>query len=121
MDFKLKIVSSANGWMSIGLRKQNPIGNHNNSGVSIMVGPSGGLFFFDSETRKQYSNATYPGFELEKWYDVKIVANGENITMYVNGKKMMSYTDKKYYEGFISFTSGMTNFEIDDLRITPKK
>ena len=121
MDFKLKIVSSANGWMSIGLRKQNPIGNHNNSGVSIMVGPSGGLFFFDSETRKQYSNATYTGFELEKWYDVKIVANGENITMYVNGKKMMSYTDKQYYDGFISFTSGMTNFEIDDLRITPKK
>ncbi len=119
MNFKLKINSSANGWMSIGLRKQNPIGNHNNSGVSIMVGPSGGLFFFDSETHKQHSNATYPGFELGKWYDVKITANGKNITVYINGKKMASYTDTKYYEGFISFTSGMTNFEIDDLTISP--
>jgi len=121
MNFKLKIKSSANGWMSIGLRKQNPIGNHNNSGVSIMVGPSGGLFFFDSETKKQYSNATYQGFELDKWYDVKIEANGENITMYMGGKKMMSYKDTKYYEGFISFTSGMTNYEIDDLTILPVK
>jgi len=121
MNFKLKIVSSANGWMSIGLRKNNPIGNHNNSGVSIMVGPSGGMFFFDSETRKQSSNATYKGFETGKWYDARIEANGKNITFYLNGKKMMSYTDNKYYEGFISFTSGMTNFEIDDLTIVPKK
>ena len=121
MNFRLKIKSSANGWMSIGLRKHNPVGNHNNSGVSIMVGPSGGLFFFDSETKKQYSNAIYQGFELDKWYDVKIEANGENITMYMGGKKMMSYNDTKYYEGFISFTSGMTNYEIDDLTILPVK
>ena len=120
MNFKLKIVSSANGWMSIGLRKNNPIGNHNNSGVSVMIGPSGGMFFFDSETQKQSSNATFEGFEVGEWYDVRIDAMGENITVYVNGKKMMSYTDKKYYEGFISFTSGMTNFEIDNLTITPK-
>ena len=53
MNFKLKIVSSANGWMSVGLRKNNPIGNHNNSGVSVMIGPSGGMFFFDSETQSR--------------------------------------------------------------------
>lgn len=119
MDFKLKINSSQGGWMSVGLRKNSPSGNHNNSGVSVMINGGGGMFFFDSSEQKQYSNTQYTGFKMNQWYDVRIAAAGKTITLYMNGQKMMTYTDTKYFDGFISFTSGMTNFEIDDLRITP--
>ena len=120
MSFKLKINSSKGGWMSVGIRKGNPTGNHNDSGFSLMMNQSGQIFFFDSAEQKQFSSAEYQGFIGTEWNDVRISAVGESVTVYINGKKMSTYTDTKYREGFISFTSGMTNFEIDDIVITPK-
>lgn len=121
MEFKLFIDSSQDGWMSIGMRKHLINGNHNNSGLSLMISSAGDIFFFSSETRAKTSEAKIADFKIDGWNQVKIVARGSNVTAYVNGKQMATYTDNSFYEGFINFTSGMHNFAIDDLKITPMK
>lgn len=117
MEFKLRIDSEEGGWMSVGMRKNIPDGHHNNSGVSLMIKPDGTIFFFDSKTMKDYSYATIKNFKVGEWNDVKIVANGSTITAYVNGEKLATYTDETHKNGFISFTSGMQDFSVDDLKI----
>lgn len=121
MNFKLRIDSQLSGWMSVGIRKDMPNGNHNNSGVSLMIGSNGDVFFFDSATQKEISRGKINNFSIEEWYDVKIVANGSRIDAYVNGVKVLSCKNVPYVEGFISFTSGMHEFSIDELEITPKQ
>lgn len=120
MSFKLKINSSKSGWMSVGIRKGNPIGNHNDSGFSLMISQSGQIFFFESSEQKEFSRTTYDGFDGSEWNDVRISASGENVIVYINDRKVCEYRDTKYCEGFISFTSGMTDFEIDDIAISAK-
>ncbi len=121
MQFKLRIDVEGTGWMSVGLRRDKANGNHNNSGVAFMVQPDGNAFFFGSKEQQNASAHKISNFEVGKWYDVKIVAKGSAITAYINGKKVSSFTDTKYKEGFISFATGMTDYSIDDLKITPMK
>ena len=118
MEFKLRIDAKSNGWMSVGMRKYKPNGNHNNSGFSMLVGSDGSVFFLDSTEAKTTDKVQIRNFEIGKWYDFKIVANGKNIDVYVNGVKITSFTDKYFNEGYISFTSGMTEFSVDNLKIT---
>lgn len=119
MEFDLRIDAKSSGWMSIGLRKNNPYGNHNNSGVSVMVGTEGTMYFFSSTEKKSYAKTTVENFEVGKWYKFKIVANGKNLTLYVNGQKIGTCEDNHCGEGYVSFTSGVTNFSVDNLKITP--
>lgn len=121
MEFKLRIDSESEGWMSIGMRKPMINGHHNDSSFSFMISPNGNVFFFSSETMENTSAATISNFKVEEWNNVKIIANGSNITAYINGQKVASYTDNTFYEGFLSITSGKTDFAIDDLKITPMK
>lgn len=119
MEFKLRIDVEGTGWMSVGMKKNQVDGNHNSTGFSFMVQPDGTMFFFDSQKQETISTYKMPNFSVGTWYDVKLVANGSNVSAYVNGVKVASYTDTDYREGFISFTSGMTDYSIDDLKITP--
>lgn len=121
MEFKLRFDGTSNGWMSIGMRKEMLNGNHNNSGVSLMISPSGSLFFFDYKNQKNMGEAQAKNVKVGEWNTVKIVAKGSTISAYVNGEKVTTYTDKLFFEGFISFTSGQTLFSVDDLKITPMK
>ena len=77
------------------------------------------MFFFDSVSKKNMEATKIKDMKTGEWNAVKIVANGSTITAYVNGEKMATYTDTTFFDGFISFTSGMTRFSIDDLKITP--
>ena len=77
------------------------------------------VFFFESYGDRDLNTGNISGFETGKWMNVKLTADGENVTAYVNGQKISGYRDTKFREGLISFTSGMTDFDIDDLRITP--
>ena len=70
--------------------------------------------------QKEFSRTTYDGFDGSEWNDVRISASGENVIVYINDRKVCEYRDTKYCEGFISFTSGMTDFEIDDIAISAK-
>ena len=119
MEFKLRFDASSGGWMSVGMRKAMVNGNHNNSGLSLMISPGGSVFFFDSVSKKNMEATKIKDMKTGEWNAVKIVANGSTITAYVNGEKMATYTDTTFFDGFISFTSGMTRFSIDDLKITP--
>lgn len=121
MEFKLRIDEDSTGWMSIGMGKKQVNGNHNNTGFSFMVQPSGKMFFFDSLKQQEFSPYMFPNFKVGTWYNVKFVSKGSNVSAYVNGTKVSSYTNTDYREGFISFTSGMTNYSIDDIKITPMK
>lgn len=119
MEFRLRMDAKSNGWMSVGLRKALLDGDHNNSGVSLMISPGGGMFFFDSAAQQQVGSAQIESMKIGEWNDIRITAKGSDITVYVNGKKMISYSDSSYMDGFISFTSGITRFSIDDFKITP--
>lgn len=121
MEFKLRFDGTSNGWMSIGMRKAMLNGNHNSSGVSLMISPSGSMFFFDYKNQENMGAAQAKNVKVGEWNTVKIVADGATITAYVNGEKVTTYTDKLFFEGFISFTSGQTLFSVDDLKITPMK
>lgn len=119
MEFKLRVDTDGTGWMSVGMRKDKVDGNHNDSGFSFMVQPDGTVYFFGSEEQENIGAYRIANFSAGEWYDVKIVAVGSSVTAYINGTRVASYTDDRYKEGFISFTSGMTEFSIDDLKITP--
>lgn len=121
MEFKLRIDAKSNGWMSVGLRKATVDGTHNDTGISLMINPNGGIFFFNSVDKKNVGTAKIGNAKVGEWLNVKIVAQGSVITAYVNGQKMSTITDDTFFDGFISFTSGMTKFSVDDLKITPMK
>lgn len=105
-------------WMSVGMRKDKANGNHQNSGVSLMVGTKE-IYFFDSDGGKTLDYKTFDELEIGEWAHIKIAANGSTITAYLNGEKMVSFTDTKYFEGFLSIISGKTYFSLDNLKITP--
>ncbi|MBQ2923390.1 MAG: DUF1080 domain-containing protein [Tyzzerella sp.] len=105
-------------WMSVGIRKDRANGNHQNSGVSLMVGRKE-IYFFDSDGGKTLDYKTFDELEIGDWAHVKIVAKGSTITAYLNGEKMVTFTDKQYFEGFLSIATGKTYFSLDNLKITP--
>lgn len=121
LEFKICIEELSSGWTSVGMRKANVTGDHNNYGFSLMIDSSGGIFFFSSEDRKDKEHVKIENFKLGEWYNFKIVAKGSKVTAYVNGQEMTSFTDNKFFEGFINFTSGKQNFKIDDIKVTPMK
>ena len=118
LEFKLRIDADSTGWMSVGMRKDKVDGNHNDSGFSFMVQPNGTVYFFGSEEQENIGTYKIADFSVGEWYDVKLVAVGSSVTAYINGIRAASFTDSHYQEGFISFTSGMTEYSIDDLKIT---
>lgn len=120
MEFKLRFDASTSGWMSIGMRKGRLDGDHNNSGLSLMLSP-GGMFFFDSDSLENHGAVNGLDMAVGEWNTIKIVAQGSTVTAYLNGRKVTSFEDRVFYDGFISFTSGQTTFSIDDLTITPMK
>ena len=120
MEFKLRIDAKSSGWMSVGMRKQIPNGNHNNSGFSMLVGADGGVSFMGSNEKVSEALAKIENFQIGQWYDFKIVVTGKDIAVYVNGQKITTFTDNYFTEGYISFTSGTTAFSVDNLKITPK-
>lgn len=117
MQFKLRMDSSSGSWMSVGLRKAVPTGNHNNSGVSVMVRPDGTVFFFDSKTKTMFDSAKITDFVPGEWTDIKITANGSKIQLYCKNKLLLTYEDSSFYDGYISFASNRMLFSIDDLSI----
>lgn len=119
MEFKLRIDSEQPGWMSVGMRKSRVNGDHNNSGLSLMISANGEIFFYDSNSHKNSSATNINSMSVGEWNNIKIVAKGSQITAYVNGVKKATYSDDKFFGGFINFTSGMHDFSIDDLKITP--
>lgn len=119
MEFDVRFDDeNAANWMSIGMRKDKANGNHQNSGVSLMVGRKE-IFFLDSDGEKTLDYKQFNELKIGEWAKVKLVASGATITAYLNGEKMVTFTDTKYFEGFLSITSGKTNFSLDNLKIIP--
>lgn len=119
MEFKLRIDGKQTGWMSVGMRKNKINADHNNAGISLMISSGGSMFFISSVEKENVGTAIIKDFEVGQWYDIKIEAKEKNVVVYVNGNKMTSFVDEHFSEGFISFTSGMHNYSVDDLKITP--
>ena len=121
VDFKLRFDDVDGGWMSIGMYKNRPAASHSQTGLSLMLNPSGGVFFYSrkDEDEQKLKTSRISNFKTDAWHDVSIVAQGNRLTAYVDGEQVCSYQNTAFSEGYISITSGMCAFSLDDFRITP--
>ena len=86
-----------------------------------MLNPSGGVFFYSrkDEDEQKLKTSRISNFKTDAWHDVRIVAQGNRLTAYVDGEQVCSYQNTAFSEGYISITSGMCAFSLDDFRIMP--
>jgi hypothetical protein len=59
-------------------------------------------------------------WELDKWYDLRLVAEGDRFRFYVNDQLVIDYTDDVYPKGKVGITSAFigTTVHFDDLSVT---
>ena len=55
--------------------------------------------------------------ELERWYSVKVQADGPRIRAWVNGRVALDVTDETHKSGFVGF-SGYGGYDFRNLRVT---
>ena len=127
MEFTLRL-EEYTGWMAVGMRKDKVNGDHNGSGLSFLIDPSGGVQVFqsavsDTEGPKVVHERVLIANYNEAGMKIKIRVEGNTYTIYAEGIEVLSYTDTadNFSKGFISFSSGMQKFSVDDLTITPLK
>lgn len=59
-------------------------------------------------------------WELDKWYDLKLIAEGNRFRFYVNNELFIEYTDATYPAGKVGITAGFstTTAHFDDFSVT---
>lgn len=120
IDFRLADNNSRN-YVSFGVRYLLAELDTNNAenGYALKIMPSG-----DWELKKNtgaVAKGTIGGFDSTAWHTVKITANGQNITAYLDGNELTSYYDESGYahSGRIMIGSSLYNNLFDNLKITP--
>lgn len=120
IDFKL-VDDHARNYVSFGVRYllAELDTNTAENGYSLKVKPSG-----EWELRKNVSvvaKGTADNFDSSAWHNIKITANGQNITAYLDGTELTSYYDESAYahSGRVSIGSSLYNNVFDNLKVTP--
>lgn len=120
IDFRLSD-NNAQNYAAFGVRyllAELDTGNAQN-GYCVRVKPTG-----EWELRKNtraVAKGTIDGFDSTAWHNVRITANGQNITAYLDGVEIAAYCDESAYahSGRISIGSGLYNNAFDNLKVTP--
>lgn len=127
MEFTL-CFEDCTGWMAVGMRKDKVNGDHNGSGLSFLIDPTWGVQVFQSAvSNTEEPKVVHERVQIANYNEagtkIKIRVEGNTDTIYAEGTEVLSYTDTagNFSKGFISFSSGMQKFSVDDLTITPLK
>jgi len=80
------------------------------------------IFCFRSEGNIMVSIAVFKPFEweLDKWYDLKLTAEGDQFKFYVNDELVIEYTDTAYPAGKVGIGASFstTTAHFDDFSVT---
>lgn len=120
IDFRLVDDDSQN-YVFFGLRyllAELDTGNAQN-GYCLKIKPTG-----EWELRKNTRavvKGTIDDFDSTAWHNIRITANGQNITAYLDGVEIAAYYDESAYahSGRITIGSGLYNNVFDNLKVTP--
>ncbi len=119
-DVKLEPQDSKTNYAGIGLRSVgtcNGVASSNKSGYWIKIAYNGTYSCLKANT--VISEGEIRGFDVSKWYNLKISAVGNQIVFYVNNTAIFGYTDtdNPYLSGRAGFQSGYYTSEFDNLKI----
>ena len=119
LEFKMQHQSGSTGWAGVLFRKTNWSDDHNASGYLMYVTSSGNIALFRNGANELQTAS--PGINATNWNTFKVVVNGSNIKVYVNGSSQPSLdvNDATYSFGCISLVSGASHVKFDDVKITP--
>jgi len=122
IKLKLKILNDYEdnqNWAGILLRKTNATDDFINSGILFYYRNNGQICLYKHGVGDLQTCDT--GIIPNKFVDVKIVMNGGNYKVYINGSKTASLdvTDTTYTSGFISLRTNASNSRFDNIVITP--
>lgn len=119
IEFKMMNQSATGGWAGILFRKSNWNDNHEQSGYLLNVNTAGTVSLYRSGGVTLQSAS--PGITPTNWNTFKVVVNGINIKVYLNGSNTASLdvTDSTYSYGAISLVTGTMHTHFDDVKITP--
>lgn len=120
IDFKLVDDSNKN-YVSFGVRYllAELDTNSAENGYSLKISPDGKWSL--RKNTKSVADGVIENFDSTVWHTVKITANGQNITAYLDGNKITSYLDESGYahSGRIMIGSSLYNNLFDNLKVTP--
>ncbi|MBQ8614881.1 MAG: glycosyl hydrolase family 59 [Ruminiclostridium sp.] len=120
IDFRLADNNSRN-YVSFGVRYllAELDTNSAENGYSLKISPDGKWSL--RKNTKSVADGVIENFDSTVWHTVKITANGQNITAYLDENELTSYFDESGYahSGRIMIGSSLYNNLFDNLKITP--
>lgn len=116
LEYKLKI-QPASTWAGVNIRKVNDNDTHEQSGYLIYMNSSGRLAIYKNGVGDlQYVQTNV---STQNYNTIKVVANGSNIKVYVNGSSTpaLDVTDTTYSKGYLSLVTGCSDTYFDDVKV----
>ncbi len=119
-DVKLDTKASKTNSAGVGLRSVgtcSAVSQSNKSGYWIKIDINGNYTCL--KANKAVSEGVIRGFDINKWYNLKVSAVGNEIVFYINNTAIYGYTDTKnpYLSGRAGLQSGFYMSEYDNLKI----
>ena len=119
-DVKLEPNITGINYAGIGLRSVGTCGEiaqNNKSGYWIKITQDG--TYVCMKANKEISSGEIRGFDIKKWYNLKVSAVGNEIVFYVNNTAIYGYTDtvNPYLSGRAGLQSSFYLSEFDNLKI----
>ena len=122
LTFKMKRSSSESspGFAGVSFRKLSPKDSYDESGVTLgfyettmnLIKKSG------ADVTTEYNNNQQKyAFTADKWHNIKVVCEGTSFTVYSDDVLIYQGADNEYGKGYITFRSGKTPVEFDDIKI----
>jgi len=120
IDFKLADDNNKN-YISFGVRYllAELDTNTAENGYSLKISPDGKWSL--RKNTKSVAEGVIENFDNMVWHTMKITANGQNITVYLDGNELTSYFDESSYahSGRIMIGSSLYDNLFDNLKVTP--
>lgn len=145
-DFTAKVrfkSAFASNWSYLSVAVRSDFSNYNNNAIWVDIGPRGSAIAVKNAelglgtnnivatsgnvSSTTDSSAYFPdddrssGLGLNgRWSEIKITARGHVYTLYIDGKKILAYTDpdQLYDRGAIYLYGYGINYDLDDIKIT---
>ena len=117
MEYKVNI-APGRVWAGVNIRKTNAADTHEQSGYLVHLGEGGTLGIYKNGSGELQSVST--GLTTSTINTIRVVANGSNIKVYVNGSgtEALIVTDTTYTDGYVSLVTGLSDATFDDVKIT---
>ncbi len=120
IDFRL-VDDSDRNYVSFGVRYLLAELDTNNAenGYSLKITPEGKWNL--RKNTKSVADGVIENFNSSEWHTIKITANCQNITVYLDGNELTSYLDESGYahSGRIMIGSSLYNNLFDNLKVSP--